>query len=576
MIFIASNAVNAKIGKPSKEVILELNRVLSYRVAGAEHMPGFGSNGWSGRSSYLSMRGGDANFPAGFVSHVAAALRLVGIPYQLVSSPLPVPLGPERPKVSKFGYTERYAYQPETVDKLIRYGKMIAQVATGGGKSLICRMAYKRIDRNTLFLTTRGILMHQMRDAMVSEMGEEVAILGDGTWGIEYDKPDGTKGRRLSKFCVGMVQTLAQRLEKTTVEEELQALKQRRTTATAKMVAEMKASLVKEGCLPHLVGARINEALLAVLSRRSSPKIDLGVIELKVAKQERLRLGTIKFLERFELVIAEEAHEVSGAGFYAVMAACKNAHYRLALTATPFMKDDEEANMQLLASCGPIGTKISEQLLIDRGILAKPYFKFLKLDPLRKPKALYRSTPWQRAYTVGIVNNEYRNKLMCAEILRGMAYGLNALMLVNHKAHGDVLKTMLIGAGARVEFIDGSSNQKVRQDCLNRLGAGELDVLIGSTIMDVGVDVPSIGMIVLAGGGKAEVSLRQRIGRGLREKKNGGPNVALVVDVSDDGNNHLKGHAIERRKVILGTPGFAENVVTDFNFAELGMKRKTT
>jgi superfamily II DNA or RNA helicase len=217
---------------------------------------------------------------------------------------------------------------------------------------------------------------------------------------------------------------------------------------------------------------------------------------------------------------------------------------------------------------------VSEELLIDRGILAKPFFKFIKLDEAHKPKSLFRSTPWQKAYSDGIVNNVYRNKLMCVEVLRGVRYGLNALMLVQYKAHGDVLRTMLTAAGMRAEFIDGDSNQKVRQDCLNRLATGRLDVLIGSTILDVGVDVPSIGMIVLAGGGKAEVSLRQRIGRGLREKKGGRPNVALIIDVRDDFNNHLKGHALERQAIIKTTPGFGCSVVTDFDYAALGLARK--
>lgn len=496
----------------------------------------------------------------------------MGHEVQMVSKPRPVPLGPLRPEVDAFGYTDRYNYQPETVDKLVQHGMMIAQVATGGGKSRICRMAYKRIDRPTLFLTTRGILMHQMRDAVVA-MGEEVAVLGDGEWGIKYTRADGSPGRRISKFCVGMVQTLSQKLEVLTVEGELQSLAQRRATAMAKKVQECRAACQKAKMLPHLIGTEVNKVCTALTAALPSPKLDRTQIEEKVAKHERLRVGTLKFLKRFELVIAEEAHEVSGTGFYTVMAACKNAHYRLALTATPFMKDDEEANMQLLASCGGIGIRVSEELLINRGILARPYFKFLKLDEARKPKKLFRSTPWQKAYPEGIVNNEYRNKLMCAEVVRAVRYGLNALMLVQYKAHGAILRDMLNSYGLQAEFIDGDSDQAERQRCLNRLARGDLDALIGSTILDVGVDVPSIGMIVLAGGGKAEVSLRQRIGRGLREKK-GRSNVALIVDVYDEFNNHLREHSAERQAIIKSTPGFMENIVRDFDYVALGLERK--
>ena len=76
----------------------------------------------------------------------------------------------------------------------------------------------------------------------------------------------------------------------------------------------------------------------------------------------------------------------------------------------------------------------------------------------------------------------------------------------------------------------------------------------------MGVDVPSIGLIILAGGYKAEVGHRQRIGRGLRAKKTG-PNVSFILDYSDKFNAHLRDHARTRRAIVDATPGFAENVI---------------
>lgn len=570
MIQIAYNAVDARILNAPREALLEVNRVLSYQVAGSEHMPAFNSGNWDGRTSFFSYSKG--HFPAGFVHLVVRALKAAGFEVQLLAKPLPEPLGPERPEVDSFGYVDRYDYQPATVDKLVQHGKIVAQVATGGGKSRICRMAYRRIGRNTLFLTTRGVLMYQMRDAVV-EMGEEVAVLGDGEWGLPYTKPDGTPGRRLTKFCVGMSQTLALRLEIKTVEGEMLSLTNRRAAEVEREVAKLRAELQKRKVLPHLIGPEVAKLTTRLTAAYPTPAADRARLTKKVERHEFLRLATVKFLERFELVIAEEAHELSGNGFYTVMAACKNAHYRLALTATPFMKDDEEANMRLQATCGGVAIRVSEELLIERGILARPYFKFLKLPVEHKPKKLYRSTAWQTAYAEGIVNDPYRNKILCVEVLRAMRYGLNSLMLVQHKAHGALLLEMLRRAGVRVEYIDGDSDQATRKSVLDRLGAGELDVVVGSTILDVGVDVPSIGMIVLAGAGKAEVNTRQRIGRGLREKKNGLPNCAFVVDVYDEHNNHLKSHAAERQNIIKTTPGFAEGIVRDFDYPALGFKR---
>lgn len=534
-------------------------------------MASFKSGTWDGRSSFFSY---DTQvFPTGFARLVASGLRKLGHEVQMVAKPAPEPLGPERPEVDSFGYTDRYDYQPATVESLVRHKNITVQVATGGGKSRIARMAMKRINRPTLFLTTRGILMHQMHRAIEDMEGAPCAVLGDGEWGIPYTRLDGSVGRKISKFTVGMVQTLAQRLEKKTVQAEMQSLKDRRDADISRKIDAMRKDLLKKKTPVVKLGSMLLEYADKLEKEKGDIEDHRPKIAAKVEKHERLRVATHEILERFELVIVEEAHEVSGDSFYKVMAACKNAHYRMALTATPFMKDDEEANMRLLASCGPVAVKISEKLLIDRGILAKPYFKFIAMPESSKPKRLFRSTPWHSAYEVGIVTNDSRNKMICAEILRARKYGLNAMVLVQHKAHGEALLKLLSGAGVRVEFIYGEDNQKDRDRCLKALGTGELEVLIGSTIMDVGVDVPSVGMIILAGGGKAEVATRQRIGRGLREKKNGGPNVAFIVDVADDHNNHLKGHYLQRRSIVQNTPGFMENIVTDFDFVGLGFSK---
>jgi len=146
-------------------------------------------------------------------------------------------------------------------------------------------------------------------------------------------------------------------------------------------------------------------------------------------------------------------------------------------------------------------------------------------------------------------------------------------VLIQHTAHGKALKDLMVKAHLRVEFIHGKHEQAQRKKALVDLASGSLDVLIGSTILDVGVDVPAVGMIILAGGGKAEVSLRQRIGRGLRCKKSG-PNICLVVDFEDSYNSHLRDHAKQRKAIVTGTPGFVEGILADncdFNYKKLGI-----
>ncbi len=497
-IQIASNAVTAKILNANDELKLKLVELLSYAVAGAEHM---GRGDWSGRSTLFSYE--KSTFPAGLLSLVVNFLKGEGYRIALARKPAPEPLGPARPRVNEFEPDPNYEYQYEAVEQLVRHRQIIAQIATGGGKSNVACIALARIQRPTLFVTTRSVLMHQMKRTFEKSLryraahGEpelanvRVGVMGDGEF------------RPTKTVCVAMVQTIQAKLQ-----DKNPAVRQR----------------MKE--------------ILAI----------------------------------YNVVIAEEAHEASGNGYYEVLALCSEAHYRLALTGTPFMREDEEANMRLMACSGPVAIRVTEKELIDKGILATPKFRYLNAPPV---KEVARSSNWQRAYHYGIMHNEGRNKLIALEVSRAARLGLSSMILVQRKEHGKILQSMIEAYGARVCYIFGESDKEARDEALQALGRGEIDVLIGSTILDVGVDVPSVGMIVMAGGGKAEVALRQRIGRGLRRKPKGQLNVAYVIDFYDGKNKHLIAHSNQRRHIVESTPGFSENILKsgeDFDFSHLKTK----
>lgn len=557
IVTIASNATVAKLHNPDRELKLAVQAILSY---GADTNPAANSsrgNNWAGTSSFLDFRTGV--FPAGFVHYVSARLRQKGHEVRHVRKPLPTPLGPELPIIDSFGYAGRYDYQPEVVRRLRKHGQIIAQVATGGGKSRIARMAFASLNMPTLFLTTRSLLMCQMRDTFEQDLGVPVSVLGDGQFGHTVIK-EGIETQAIKKMSVGMVQTLIARLEEKTVEGEVKRMLDACVNRELKEITQLRKRL-EAANTPALT---IRTSLKAAERRQQAARLSMAemraIAKPKVEHHLRERAKTIQLLALFSFVILEEAHEASGNSYYEILRHCKNAHYRLALTATPFMKESEEANMRLMACSGPIAIRVTEQMLIDRGILAQPYFKIVPVT--QKPPRLERQTPWQTAYRIGIVENAYRNDKIVEECVRAAQYRLSTMVLIQHTQHGDILLALLQQQNLRVEYIQGEDDHAGRKAALQRLGRGEIDVLIGTTILDVGVDVPAVGMVVLAGGGKAEVALRQRIGRGLREKKTG-PNIALIVDFADDYNDYLKMHALQRLAIIKGTPGFDRYVLEE-------------
>lgn len=561
-VTIARNAVTAKLKDPSREVKLKVQQILSYMVAGAENTPRYKASAWDGRSSFFDFR--SCTFPAGFVPLVVAKLQREGHKINLVRKPLPEPLGIIGARVDSFPDDPRYSYQPEIVEKVVKHGAMIAQVATGGGKSRIAKLLYARIRRPTLFLTTRSLLMYQMKDSFEKDMGVECSVLGDGQFGSVNAAGQMT----IKPMCVGMVQTLTARLTVKTLPQQFEEIYDSLIAAEEKEVAAFKRK--HKALDPKKLAHAVEELVKRQKSARATAEQIKKEAVKRIAVQQALHDQTVALLSKFECVIMEEAHEASGNSYYDIMRHCVNAHYRLALTATPFMKDDEEANMRLMACCGPVGYRVTEKQLIDAGILAKPFFKYVTIK--NRPPKLYRHTGWQAAYRLGVVECKERNELVVAEAVKAHRYGLSVMALVQHTAHGDLLKHMLTLAGLRVRFISGECDHATRKAALQELADKKIDVLIGTTILDVGVDVPATGMIILAGAGKAEVALRQRVGRGLRAKKTG-PNVAFIVDFEDIYNDHLKVHFQQRHAIIAGTPGFAENIIptgTEFNFAGLG------
>lgn len=504
---LARNAVVAKLVNPTKQVASFVNSLLSYEA-------GTNGIGWSGKSSFFDVN--NHTFPAGFAYLVEQELTAIGHHVQPIFRPHASPLGPENPIVDEFGNDDpRYDYQMKALRQVEKHGAGIIRVATGGGKSKCAKLIMARYKRMTLFLTTRGILLYQMDDQL-KEIGLNTGQIGDGE--LKF-----VRGVNL-----GMVQTLVQALEVPDFARERRAV---------------------------------------VKSAYGSKKGNENISEEEIVRQAKLRYEAkvtrretiLKFLSMVEVVIGEEAHEAGGNSYYEILRHCKNATIRVALTATPFMRSSAEDNMRLMAAFGPVLIDIPEELLIQRGILAKPIFKTVDCDP---PKGLHKSSPFERAYKLGYVENANMHARMLADALRAKQYGLPTLTLVGRISAGENILKTYTDNGLKFEFLKGEDKQEQRRAQLKRLACGELDGVIGTNILDVGVDVPAIGLVQLAAGGKAEVSLRQRIGRGLRAKKSG-PNIAFIADYTCNLNNTLRDHFRQRLNIIRTTPGFVEGILPD-------------
>ena len=262
-------------------------------------------------------------------------------------------------------------------------------------------------------------------------------------------------------------------------------------------------------------------------------------------------LGIADELAAYEVVVADEAHHVSATTFSAVLEMCSGAAYRYGFTATP--DTGKTTDMVVRGMTGPIIYEMSGEEGVARGVLTPPTVWIMRLQD--EPRLEYFDTQeqktlplpgsqWHKIHKEGIVRNAPRNTRF-ATVAAAVAQEWGpTLVVVRETEHGGLLLDQPVWGDTRVAYVDGSQSTAVRASALARLGAGDLQCLIATGILDEGVDVPTLSAVVLADGGRADYKVIQRIGRGRRI---GGREQLLVLDSHDRAHPILTYHARKRQ-----------------------------
>ena len=256
-----------------------------------------------------------------------------------------------------------------------------------------------------------------------------------------------------------------------------------------------------------------------------------GTITEKVEQTQEFFKTVVGFL-------GDEVHHASSDTWYKVFMSLEHAYYRFGLTGT--VDEENEINLKRLLGCtGKIVIKISNDFLIEEGHSAKPTIYFLPVNA--KP---IDNVDYQTARYEGIIRNEIRNKVFVEKILERAKFGKQCLIIVNETEHAELVLGMMEHRGVNVKVSHGDKPDKYREEVLEELRDGSLQVLIATTILDEGVDVSGINCLFLMAGGKSMRQVLQRIGRGLRKKDDGSG--LEVYDALDYHNEYLVDHTLDR------------------------------
>lgn len=239
-------------------------------------------------------------------------------------------------------------------------------------------------------------------------------------------------------------------------------------------------------------------------------------------------------LLKYDVLVLDECHNITDARIKWFVQTSK-AYYRFAVSGTPLL-NDELTNKQLIGQFGEVAFEITNTELIDQGVSSKPTYLFYDVGV-----QLQHISDYREAYDLGIVMSTYRNTII--KIAVDVMSHLHTLIIVKEIEHGHQLQHLIPNS----TFIHGSKTSEVRMQTLKDFKVGKIKVLISSTILDEGADIPNIEFLVLAAGLKSAKRQLQRIGRGLRKKDS---NKIIILDFLDSGNEYLMQHSLQRVKTV--------------------------
>jgi len=274
----------------------------------------------------------------------------------------------------------------------------------------------------------------------------------------------------------------------------------------------------------------------AVGVEKSKLLLDTADSEKKIDKNKYRKI--LDLMKTAKLHIFDECH----------LAACDtiqkisrkiNPEYIYGMSASPWR--DDGAGLLIEGIFGSNIIDISASYLIKNNYLVKPYIKFLKVPKLNVK--LPRKYP--TVYKHYIIENEVRNNKIIKGANKLVEQGFKPLVLFTRLNHGKKLFDEISKTIPSV-LLSGKSKTEDREKAKDQLESGEIKCIVASTIFDIGVDLPALSGLIIAGGGKSSVRACQRIGRVIRSYPS--KTMAAVIDFYDQAP-FLRQHSAIRYKI---------------------------
>ena len=159
------------------EIVSFLDSKFSYKPVGYEYSNTYISGEWDGRIHLFHKE----YFPIGFIHDVRYAIENIFHEKLLIKDFRTVgpDIGVSYPRVPL------RSYQFEALNRISAYSNCSAEIATGGGKTLIAAAFIAKINKRALVIVPSSEILYQMQNMLSEYLKIDVGIIGDGKSNIK-------------------------------------------------------------------------------------------------------------------------------------------------------------------------------------------------------------------------------------------------------------------------------------------------------------------------------------------------------------------------------------------------------
>lgn len=275
-------------------------------------------------------------------------------------------------------------------------------------------------------------------------------------------------------------------------------------------------------------------------------------------------------LEKADMLICDECHTVPSETIYSVCNKCKNAYYRYALSGSCWRDDNTALLLDAAFTVRDPKDTISISELIRKGILMPVNITYFNCPESVKPT----KNTYSDIYRKNIIYHELRNNKIISLAKKHFLNNDSILVLFKYIEHGQLLLEKCLNEIENkkflykyknkiyifntIELVDGKVELDRRDAVFQAIKDKKIKIMIASSVADMGLNIPILSVLILAGSGKSTTSAFQRVGRVIRPYK--GKKKSYVYDFFDQ-QSTLNTHAKIRYQLMQLEPEIKQTIV---------------